>query len=228
MIGRSGSRRSFPNHSPEIALKAPPCARRAPLSPQSRPPRSTGTCRRPSRWRWPGRAGLGQGIAVDQRVIDRGQTGKRAGHGQQAGAADVEAVDLGDAGPAKRHLGMFQKQASKALRRRGVSRLESFNPSGMTAGSSTTAAAVTGPANGPRPTSSMPATRPPRRVSCDRSGPGVMPSESTRPRAAQQEGGKTEALPPFIRFDGIRGSGARPTRDGRGTARRKPDASPGR
>ena len=48
--------------------------------------------------------------------------------------------------------------SAKAARRRAVSFLESFRPSGMQLTSRITAAAVTGPASGPRPTSSTPAT----------------------------------------------------------------------
>ena len=50
--------------------------------------------------------------------------------------------------------------ANSASRRAAHSRLLSSSPSGMHAGSSTTAAATTGPAHGPRPASSMPQTRP--------------------------------------------------------------------
>ena len=48
--------------------------------------------------------------------------------------------------------------SNSSSRRSGVSRLESSMPFGIRLGSSTTAAATTGPASGPRPASSQPAT----------------------------------------------------------------------
>jgi len=50
--------------------------------------------------------------------------------------------------------------AASASRRFSVSFLESLRPAIGRAGSRITAAAVTGPASGPRPASSMPQTRP--------------------------------------------------------------------
>src|ERR1700736_5727070 len=51
-----------------------------------------------------------------------------------------------------------QISSNSSSRRSGVSRLESSMPLGIRLGSSTTAAATTGPASGPRPASSQPAT----------------------------------------------------------------------
>src|SRR5438067_1946048 len=51
-----------------------------------------------------------------------------------------------------------QISSNSSSRRSAVSRLESSMPLGIRLGSSTTAAATTGPANGPRPASSQPAT----------------------------------------------------------------------
>src|SRR6185369_1855839 len=51
-----------------------------------------------------------------------------------------------------------QISSNNSSRRSAVSRLESSMPLGMRFGSSTTAAATTGPASGPRPASSQPAT----------------------------------------------------------------------
>jgi hypothetical protein len=51
-----------------------------------------------------------------------------------------------------------QISSNSSSRRSAVSRLESSMPLGMRLGSSTTAAATTGPASGPRPASSQPAT----------------------------------------------------------------------
>ena len=50
--------------------------------------------------------------------------------------------------------------ASSAARAAAVSALESFRPTGIRRGSRITAAAVTGPAQGPRPASSTPQTGP--------------------------------------------------------------------
>src|SRR6056297_849101 len=80
-------------------------------------------------------------------------------------------------------------------RRLAVRRLESFRPSGMREMSSTTAAAVTGPARGPRPTSSTPATRrwPAAwaAVSRVKSGRVLMALHATAPRKMQK--GRAEA-----------------------------------
>src|SRR3954469_18780191 len=51
-----------------------------------------------------------------------------------------------------------QISSNSSSRRSALSRLESSMPLGMRFGSSTTAAATTGPASGPRPASSQPAT----------------------------------------------------------------------
>jgi hypothetical protein len=57
--------------------------------------------------------------------------------------------------PTRAELMMGPNNASRSA---SVSFFESLRPGGMQSGSSTTAAATTGPAHGPRPASSMPHT----------------------------------------------------------------------
>ena len=80
-----------------------------------------------------------------------------------------------------------QISSNSSSRRSGVSRLESSIPLGIRLGSSTTAAATTGPASGPRPASSQPATgQTPRLISA---------------RSRRKLGGAT-AITPFGSLDG--------------------------
>ena len=83
------------------------------------------------------------------------------------GLQDVQRVDLRGVGPADRPgAGSRADLARPAPRARGaVSAFESARPAIGRDGSRITAAATTGPASGPRPASSTPATRPGRRQS---------------------------------------------------------------
>src|ERR1700722_1794346 len=82
-----------------------------------------------------------------------------------------------------------QISSNSSSRRSAVSRLESSIPLGIRFGSSTTAAATTGPASGPRPASSQPATgQTPRLLSApprpgQRAAPGLV-TAGDRPDAA--------------------------------------------
>ena len=90
-------------------------------------------------------------IAINQRMIDAmGQTRNRALHRQMGGAQNVQRINLCHRGMRNRHIGTLKISAYNASRFFALNFLESFRPSGMRAGSKTTAAAVTGPANGPR------------------------------------------------------------------------------
>ena len=114
-----------------------------------------------------GAAGTGQAGQVA--AVDEGEAG---GDGEAArprgvmqsrvAPPDVERVDFrrrGERSP-KPPARARRSPRYKAARRRAESFFESSRPSGRSAGSRTTAATQTGPASGPRPTSSIPATGP--------------------------------------------------------------------
>ena len=92
----------------------------------------------------------------------RGRTGSaahRARQRPQRGAQDVVAIDARRPSrrrPRPRRWRRSLRRASRAPRRSSF--LESSSPRGMRSGSRMTAAATTGPASGPRPASSQPAT----------------------------------------------------------------------
>ena len=83
----------------------------------------------------------------------------RARQRPERGAQDVVAVDAVGRAEGDRDFGAWRRswrRASRAPRRSSF--LESLSPRGMRSGSRMTAAATTGPASGPRPASSQPAT----------------------------------------------------------------------
>ena len=88
-----------------------------------------------------------------------GQGGDRLRQRPQRGLQDIVAVDARGRGEGDADFGGRADARRRAFRARSrVSFLESLRPRGMRSGSSTTAAATTGPASGPRPASSQPAT----------------------------------------------------------------------
>ena len=86
-------------------------------------------------------------------------------------------------------------------RARALRRLESFSPGGIYRGSSTTAAATTGPAQGPRPTSSIPAMRRrPRSIStCSKEKSGPVMARHTPPVHGRKV--RVRASLPDVAFD---------------------------
>jgi hypothetical protein len=165
--------------------RRPPCARpcRSPCGRQSRiaetrhaPARTSGRGApwpgwRPPRW-------LHQRIALDDGLGRNIQHGRRlpststitglsrspmhgTAHGQQRGLQDVELVDFFHAGLGNAAAQALARISSYSFSRRAaVSFLESARPAIGCRSSRMTAAATTGPASGPRPASSTPATRP--------------------------------------------------------------------
>ena len=101
--------------------------------------------------------------AVDQAVIGRRiQRLDRPAHREMGGAQDVEAVDFlaigrGDRPNDVRISGEFVRRAPRVWS--ALIFLESSSPGRRKTAGRMTAAAATGPANGPRPASSTPAIR---------------------------------------------------------------------
>ena len=139
-------------------------------------------------------------VAVDQRQVGRAGSPATARHRQVRGAQDVELVDLGDAGMGDRDHGRAPDRRVRASRRFAVTCLESFSPSGMRTGSRITAAAVTGPASGPRPTSSIPAMRAMPRAPCasrlDIEASGLPCGQQSMPGPQMQREGRE--APPLL------------------------------
>ena len=107
-----------------------------------------------------GRAGASLPSTSAKAGRDR-QRPHRARHGQMRRLADVDEVDLVDTGFADADGDRALHDVRiELLARLGVSCLESSRPLGMRLRSRMTAAATTGPASGPRPASSTPATGP--------------------------------------------------------------------
>ena len=97
--------------------------------------------------------------AVDEHMFRHlGQRTDRARQRPERGAQDIVAIDPRRRGKGDRKGRVAQISSNNSSRRSAVSRLELSIPLGIRFGSSTTAAATTGPASGPRPASSQPAT----------------------------------------------------------------------
>ena len=180
--------------------------------PGSTPPRSPSPWRRPRRSASAGTRSTRQPVAVDQHLRrQQAQALDRAAHRQHRGLQDVQRVDLLDAGladAAAQRLGA-DLVVQPLARAPAVSTLESARPAIGRSSSRITAAATTGPASGPRPASSTPATRPGasqleaellsacedlrdgiggRRARCRAAGRGAVRSKRARQRLAGAAG----------------------------------------
>ena len=116
-------------------------------------------------------------LAVDEHVVRGvaeagGHPGQGTPHRQRRGVVDVQPVDLARAlaAPTPTASARARMRPARRTRTSGASRFESSTPAmARRPGGMTTAHATTGPASGPRPTSSTPATSGPCAVRTARS-----------------------------------------------------------
>ncbi len=140
-------------------------------------------------------------VAVDQ--ASPGATRQRldrAAHREQRRLQDVERVDLGDVRRRRRAHASALARISTASRARAApdSSFESRRPAIGRAGSRITAAATTGPASGPRPASSTPATSSIAAVgasACNRPPRATRSSTASRGEPAGVDARATSAKP---------------------------------
>ena len=168
------SRRSAPNRSRDGRARGPPSD--GPWRPwrRSRLPRSRNSAGRRRLPSAPGRAGRARGCRPPARGRAGGRDERRTAHGQKSGLKDVHAVDFGDAGEADGSIGASQdrrleRSTAFCLEQLRVGNLARRYGGGPPAPNAT-AAAITGPPQGPRPASSIPATRPSAASSSEKSG----------------------------------------------------------
>ena len=150
----------FPSRSRETVAKAPPSSGRGSPWRRSRRRRSRGRGRRrrPPARQGQGRPGGCRWPSTSASAGRAGEGGDGAAHGEEARLQDVHRLDLGDAGDADADARGQADLGGELFAALGGEQLAVVRPSGIAAGSRMTAAATTGPAQGPRPTSSMPQT----------------------------------------------------------------------